>query len=52
MAASLPSEASDLESENRSKIEESDDESDISVSSFNTEDCSDLEFSDDDEEHG
>ena len=51
MAASLPSDASDLESKNRSEIAESDDESDISVFSVNTEDLSDLEFSDD-EEHG
>lgn len=38
MAASLPSDTSDLESNNRSEIAESDAESDISVSSVNTED--------------
>lgn len=38
MAASLPSDTSDLESNNRSEITESDAESDISVSSVNTED--------------
>jgi len=49
MATSLPSDASDLESENRSEIAESNNESDISVSSVNTEDLSDLDFSEDDE---
>jgi len=52
MATSLPSDASDLESENRSEIAESNNESDISVSSVNTEDLSDLDFSEDDEENG
>ena len=52
MAASLPSDTSDLESDNISEIAESDDESDISVSSVNTEDLSDLDFSEDDEENG
>ena len=36
MAASLPSDTSDLESDNISEIAESEDESDISVSSVNT----------------
>lgn len=49
MVVSLPSDVSDLESENMSEIAESDNESDISVSSVNTEDLSDLEFSDDEE---
>ena len=52
MAASLPSDASDLESESSSQIAESGDQSDISVSSVNTEDLSDLDFSEDDEEDG
>ena len=47
MAASLPSDASDLESESSSKIAESGD--DISVSSVNTEDLSDLDFSEDED---
>ena len=52
MAASLRSDASDLESESSGEIAESGDESDISVSSVNTEDLSDLDFSEDDEEDG
>ena len=51
MAASLPSDASDLESESSSQIAESGDQSDITVSSVNT-DLSDLDFSEDDEEDG
>lgn len=43
MAASLPSDASDLERENRSEIGESNNESDISVTSVNTGDLSDLD---------
>ena len=41
-----------MESENSSEIAESDDQRDISVRVLNTEDRLDLEFSDDDEEHG
>lgn len=52
MAASLPSDASDLESESSSQIAESGYQSDISVSSVNTEDLTDLDFSEDDEEDG
>ena len=52
MAASQPSGASDLESESSSQIAESGYQSDISVSSVNTEDLSDLDFSEDDEEDG
>ena len=52
MAESLPSDASDLESESTSEIAESGDESDISVSTVNTENLSDLDFSEDDEEDG
>ena len=43
---------SDLESNNRSEIAENDDESDTSVSSVNTEDLLDLDFSEDNEENG
>lgn len=50
MADFLPSDSSDLEVENSIEDAESDDESDISVSTVNTEDLSELEFSDDDEE--
>ena len=52
MAAFLPSDGSGLESESGSEIAESDDESDISVSSVNTEDLSELDFSEDDEDDG
>ena len=52
MAASLPSDASDLESESSSQIAESGYQSNISVSSVNTEDLSNLDFSEDDEEDG
>ena len=52
MAAFLPSDGSDLESESGSEIAESDDESDITVSSVNTEDLSELDFSEDDEDDG
>ena len=51
MAAFLPSDGSDLESESGSEIAESDNESDISVSSVNTEDLSELDFSEDDEDN-
>ena len=43
MAASLPSDVSDLESKNRSEIGESNNESDISVTSVSTGDLSDLD---------
>ena len=52
MAASLPSDASDLESKSSSEIAESGEESDTFVSSVNTEDLSHLDFSEDDEEDG
>ena len=48
----MPSDTSDLESDNISEIAESDDESDISLSTVNTEDLSDLDFSEDDKENG
>lgn len=50
MAASLPSDASDLESESSSEIAESGDESNISVFSVNTGNLLDLDFSEDDED--
>lgn len=52
MAAFLPSDGSDLERESGSEIAESDDESDISVASVNTEDLSELDFSEDNEDDG
>ena len=52
MAEAMISDASDLEIENTSEIARSNDESDISVSTVNTEDLSELEFSEDDEDNG
>lgn len=52
MAAFMPSDESDLESENERENAVDEDESDISVSSVNTEDLSELEFSEDEEEQG
>ena len=48
----MPSDESNLESENERENAVDEDESDISVSSVNTEDLSELEFSEDEEEQG